>query len=122
MKDVTLRHDFTLKMLAALVLQLYTPEVDMQATAVLGRIRPVSSGTVSDRSLVSLSHCFLSHTQTWVPFGEEHERPPNPWMSFPKKDACSPSGSFAALLKDQLESSWMGEPYCCTQHALSAAD
>lgn len=62
MKDVTLRHDFTLKMLAALVLQLYTPEVDMQATAVLGRIRPVSSGTVSDRSLVSLSHCFLSHT------------------------------------------------------------
>lgn len=86
MKDVTLGHDFTLKMLAALVLQLYTPEVDMQATAVLGRIRPVSSGTVSDRSLVSLSHCFLSHThRLGFPLERNTRDPQTPGCPFPRK-------------------------------------
>lgn len=78
-----------LKMLAALALQLHTPEVDMQATAVLGRIRPVSSGAVSDRSLVSLSCYCWSHSRRFGFPLERNTRRPKPLDVFSQERCLS---------------------------------
>lgn len=90
-------------MLAALALQLHTPEVDMQATAVLGTIRPVSSGAVSDRSLVSLSHYCLSHSRRFgFPLERNTRKPQTPGCFFPRK---MPILHLARLLRSRTSQS-----------------